>query len=447
MREKISDWGNYPVVQADVQHLRSPDQLSAMISQTPEMIARGLGRCYGDSALSSTIINTRTYGHFISFDEQRGIVRCQAGVSLEDILTVFVPRGWFLPVTPGTKFVTVGGAIASDVHGKSSGSFCDYVVSMCVMKANGEIVECSAAEESEFFETTRGGMGLTGIILEAAIQLIPVETAYIKEETVRCKDLDELMALFDNMGKWTYSVAWIDCVARGSKMGRSVMMRGEHAVQSDLCDTRHQRHPLEIKQMPKLNVPMMFPGFALNNWSVQAFNFSYYHHMPSGVHEHIVDYDTFFYPLDFVNNWNRIYGRRGFTQYQFLLPMSTSYEGLPVLLEKISACGLGSFLAVLKKFGKHNTFISFPYEGYFLALDFPVTKRCFAVLDELDKLVLKYGGRLYMAKDVRMKPEMFFKGYENAKIFCQRIQTWDPEGKFRSLQSKRLGMHDERNFK
>ena len=441
MKQKVANWGNYPVIQADVRSIRSRQEAEQFIQYPGQKIARGLGRCYGDSALSDTILETDRFNCFLDFDAEKGIVTCEAGVSLEDILDALVPRGWFLPVTPGTKFVTVGGAIASDVHGKSAGSFCDHILSMQVMKADGEVVTCSATEEADFFNTTRGGMGLTGLILQATLQLIPIETAYIREETVRCKDLDSVMSLFDNMGKWTYSVAWIDCVARGKNLGRSVMMRGEHARVSDLTNPHMQRDPLNIKAMPKLNVPIMAPNFALNNLSVQAFNWAYYHHMPKGRHEHIVNYDTFFYPLDFVSNWNRIYGRRGFTQYQFVLPMESSYEGLPVLLEKIASCGLGSFLAVLKKFGPHESFISFPRPGFFLALDFPITRRLFALLDDFDKLVLKYGGRLYLAKDVRMKPELFFNGYENANEFCSRIRTWDPNQTFQSLQSRRLNLH------
>ena len=441
MKTKIANWGNYPIVEAELLTLRRKEQASEFIQQSAHTIARGLGRCYGDSALSDTIISTQSFNRFIDFDAERGLVTCEAGVSLADILDVFVPRGWFLPVTPGTKFVSVGGAIAADVHGKSSGSFCDYVLSMQVMKANGEIITCSKTENSEFFETTRGGMGLTGLVLQAVIQLIPVETAYIREETVQCKDLDSVMELFENMGKWTYSVAWIDCVATGKNMGRSIMMRGEHARQADLTSSAQRRDPLNPRRLPKLDVPIMFPNFALNNLSVRAFNMAYYHKCPRGTHEHVVNYDAFFYPLDFVNNWNRIYGRRGFTQYQFLLPMESSREGLPVLLEKISSCGLGSFLAVLKKFGPHENFISFPKHGYFLALDFPITRKLFDLLDDFDKLVLKYGGRLYLAKDVRMKPEMFFQGYENAKAFCERIKKWDPEQKFQSLQSRRLNIH------
>lgn len=441
MKTTIANWGNYPIVEADLLTLRKKEQAAGFVRQAGHAIARGLGRCYGDSALSDTIISTQNFNRFLDFDAEHGVVTCEAGVSLADILDVFVPRGWFLPVTPGTKFVSIGGAIAADVHGKSSGSFCDYVLSMQVMKAHGEVITCSKTENGDFFETTRGGMGLTGIILQATVQLIPVETAYIREETVQCRDLDSVMELFENMGKWTYSVAWIDCVATGKNMGRSVMMRGEHARLDDLTRPAQRRDPLNPRKLPKLDVPIMFPNFALNNLTVQAFNMAYYHKYPKGTHVHVVDYDAFFYPLDFVSNWNRIYGRRGFTQYQFLLPMESSYEGLPVLLEKISSCGLGSFLAVLKKFGPHESFISFPKPGYFLALDFPITRKLFGLLDDFDKLVLKYGGRLYLAKDVRMKPEMFFKGYENAAAFCERIKQWDPEQKFQSLQSRRLNMH------
>lgn len=444
MLTKVTNWGNYPVVEADLLSFDRVEQLLEPLSPAHDVIARGLGRCYGDSALSSTIVSTQRFSKYISFDGQTGVLTCQAGVSLADIIEVFLPRGWFLPVTPGTKFVTVGGAIAADVHGKNhhaEGSFCDHVLNLELLMADGSLVRCSPQENAELFELTCGGMGLTGIITTATIKLRPVETSYIREETMPAANLQEIMDLFEQEDNdWVYSVAWIDCLATGKNMGRSVMMRGEHAKMTELGSLRQRRNPLKVSDPFHLNVPFNFPSIALNSLSVRAFNTAFYHKFPRGRHEHITDYDTFFYPLDFVNNWNRIYGRRGFTQYQFVLPMETSREGLPVLLNKISRSGLGSFLAVLKLFGDQNRLISFPRKGYTLALDFPINRWLFSLFDELDELVMHYGGRLYLAKDVRMSSLMFRKGYPNTERFVAGLRKYDPRGKFSSLQSKRIGV-------
>ena len=440
---KISNWGLYPEIEADVQAIRDAESLSGLLAQPQEKIARGLGRCYGDSALAPVVLSSEHLNRFIEFDKLTGTITCQSGVSLEDVLRLVVPHGWFLPVTPGTKFVTIGGAIAADVHGKNhhvEGSFGQHVQWFTLMGADGQVVTCSREEHAELFETTVGGMGLTGMILSAQFRLKPIQSAYIREETVRAANLFEIMDLFDQSTDWTYSVAWIDCLARGDAMGRSIMMRGEHAKQKELETPRHRRDPLGFSPTVKASVPFHFPSLALNPLTVQAFNFAYFHHCPRGTNRHIVNYDTFFYPLDRVDKWNRIYGRRGFTQYQFVLPKEASREGLPTLLKAITESGLGSFLAVLKLFGHQDSFISFPREGYTLALDFPISNKLFGVLDRLDSMVQDFGGRLYLAKDVRMKPAIFDSGYAHADEFKQRIATGDPDGKFCSLQAHRIGL-------
>lgn len=439
MKTELSNWGNYPKTNADVIGIRDERDAQELLKNRKNCIGRGLGRCYGDSALADNVFDMSRYNRYLSFDPSNGQLICQGGVTLEDILDTFVPRGWFPPVTPGTKFVTVGGAVASDVHGKSHDTFCDHVDWIKVLRADGSITRCSHTENSEFFETTRGGMGLTGLVLEVCFKLNRIETCYLREELVPCKNLETIMDLFEeDTNRFNFSVAWIDCLATGANMGRSIMMRGDHATRDELEAHEHHEDPLRFKGMPKLTVPFNFPNFALNTLTVKAFNMAYYGMNGRKKVEHITTYDNFFYPLDFVNSWNRIYGNRGFTQYQFVLPLARSREGLPVLLDKIAHSGLGSFLAVLKRFGKQNGFISFPMEGYTLALDFPITRKLFPLLDELDELVLKYGGRLYMTKDARMAPQMFDRGYENAALFKQRIREWDPDGVFASLQSKRL---------
>ncbi len=441
---KISDWGNYPVIDAEVGGFDSAEQLRGKLEKPGSVIAYGNGRSYGDASLQSTILLTRRFNKFLSFDEETGTLSCQSGVLLSEILDVFVPRGWFLPVTPGTKLITVGGAIAADVHGKNhhvDGSFGQHVVSMDVMRNDGSTITCSPTENADFFQITVGGMGLTGIILSAVFKLRKIETAYIREETVRAANLNEIMDSFEASGDWTYSVAWIDCLAKGDAMGRSIMMRGEHAAAGELLSPSRQRAPLVPKPGLQLGVPINFPNFALNKLTMNAFNFAYYNKCRPGTHRSIVDYNAFFYPLDAIDDWNRIYGKRGFTQYQFVIPKEAGREGMARILKRITESGLGSFLAVLKLFGEQEGFMSFPMAGYTLALDFPISQKAMDLFRELDAMVAGFGGRLYLAKDSRMDAEMFNKTYPNAADFRQAIALLN-EGatQFKSLQSTRIGV-------
>ncbi|NNJ70048.1 MAG: FAD-binding oxidoreductase [Kiritimatiellales bacterium] len=440
----ISDWGNYPVIEAEVSGFDTADQLRSKLEHPGDVIAFGNGRSYGDSSLQERVLLTRRFNKFLAFDDSTGELRCQAGVLLSEILDVFVPRGWFLPVTPGTKLITIGGAIAADVHGKNhhvDGSFGQHVISMDVMRSDGSIITCSPTEHAEFFKITVGGMGLSGLILNATFKLRRIETAYIREETIRAANLDEIMDCFEASGDWTYSVAWIDCLARGDAMGRSIMMRGEHLKRDELTDPSRKQEPLILKGGVKLGVPFRFPNFALNPLTMKAFNVAYYHKCRPGAHLHVTDYNSFFYPLDAIDNWNRIYGRRGFTQYQFVIPKEAGREGMRRILKRITESGLGSFLAVLKLFGEQNSFMSFPMAGYTLALDFPISLKAMDLFKELDAMVADYGGRLYLAKDSRMDAAMFEKTYPNADAFRQSIATLNQgPTRFSSLQSKRIGI-------
>ncbi|WP_372796773.1 FAD-binding protein [Pontiella sp.] len=443
---KISDWGNYPVIEAEVNGFDTTEQLKRQLEQPGEVIAFGNGRSYGDASLQNKILLTRRFNKFLSFDRETGELCCQAGVLLAEILDVFVPKGWFLPVTPGTKLITVGGAIAADVHGKNhhvDGSFGQHIRSMDVMRNDGSVVTCSPEENAEFFNVTVGGMGLSGIILNATFRLRKIETAYIREESVRAANLDEIMDGFEASDAWTYSVAWIDCLAKGDALGRSILMRGEHASESDLIEQAHRTKPLAVKKGLPLGIPVTFPNFALNPLSMKAFNFAYYNKTRPGTHAHVVDYNQFFYPLDAVDNWNRIYGKRGFTQYQFVIPKEAGREGMRKILTRITESGLGSFLAVLKLFGEQDSFMSFPMAGYTLALDFPISVKAMGLFRELDAMVADYGGRLYLAKDSRMDAAMFEKTYPNADEFRQAIAMLNEGGtRFASLQSKRIGITD-----
>ncbi len=439
---KITNWGNYPVIDAKVYSPSSIDEVKKIVSSSSELIARGLGRCYGDSSLNHTILSTLRLNHILAFDEQTGMIACEAGVSFSELLDVFVPHGFFLPVTPGTKFITVGGAIASDIHGKNhhvAGSFSNHLHSMKVLLSDGAVIQCSKTENTDLFWSTCGGMGLTGIILEATFQMLKVETAYIRQRIIKTKNIDEAFDAFETNKHWTYSVAWIDCLAKGNSLGRSALILGEHATREEVG--YRYRDSLKIAKKFSIPVPVFLPDFVLNTQTVKIFNEIRYATYFS--HDSFVEYEPFFYPLDSILDWNKIYGKRGFTQYQFVLPKDSSKEGLKKILTTIAASGEGSFLAVLKLFGKQDGILSFPQEGFTLALDFPISSTTLTLFILLDSLVNDYGGRLYLSKDVRMTKDTFEKGYSNSKKFSTLKKKFDTTQKFQSLQSKRIGIYSD----
>jgi FAD/FMN-containing dehydrogenase len=427
-------WGMYPKVENRVFDFKQPEELQQVIDQNSHLIPYGNGRSYGDSAISQHIINVKPKDYFISFNEELGLLHVEAGVLLGEILESFVPRGWFLKVTPGTKLITVGGAIASDVHGKNhhvEGCFSECVEEFRIMLADGAVVSCSKIKEPELFRATCGGMGLTGVILDAKIYLKKINSQYIDQTTIKTKNLKETFEAFEEYQDQPYSVAWIDCLAKDDEIGKCLLMVGDFRDDGKL----------DYKRKPQLSIPFNFPSFALNNWSVRAFNWLYYGKVKERVSKQRVDIDTFFYPLDAIGHWNRIYGKGGFTQYQFIFPKETSYEGLEAVLSAISDSGKGSFLAVLKLYGKANeNYLSFPIEGYSLALDFKIEKGLFELLDELDKIVLKYQGRIYLTKDVRVSKETFEQGYPQIERFREYREKNNMIEKFQSLQSKRVGI-------
>lgn len=441
MKKIIANWGNYPVIESDEKEFSFADQLSEKLLTANEIIARGNGRCYGDASLAKNTISTLKYDKVLSFDLEKGIFECQSGLTLDKILEIIVPKGWFLPVTPGTKFITVGGAVASDVHGKNhhvDGSFSNHIIEMDVHLANGEVLTCSPNFNSDLFWATCGGMGLTGIITRIKFDLKKIESACIKQKQIKAKNLEEVIHLFEEYKHYTYSVAWIDCLKKGKNFGRSILILGEHAKLEEL-DEKKQKQPLKLPEKKQITFPFTLPSFVLNPFTVKAFNFLYYNKNLKKEINNIVSYEPFFYPLDAILHWNRGYGKKGFVQYQFVLPLQ-SKQGLIEILKRISDEGLGSFLAVLKVFGKQNDLISFPTEGYTLALDFPVRKGLFEFLDELDKIVLNYGGRIYLSKDARMKPEIFWDSYSNAPKFLNILKKYNPSFKINSIQAVRLNI-------
>jgi FAD/FMN-containing dehydrogenase len=413
--------------------------LKEVLKSEGSFIPRGNGRCYGDASLAEVTVSTLKYDKILLFDTVNGILECQSGITLDQVLEVIVPKGWFLPVTPGTKFITVGGAVASDVHGKNhhvDGCFSHHVLEMDVLVGNGETITCSPTYYPDLFEATCGGMGLTGVITRVKFDLKKIETSYIRQKQIKAKNLDEVLRLFDEYKHYTYSVAWIDCLKKGKGFGRSILILGEHATINDLNEKRKQ-DPLKLPKKKQITFPFNLPWWILNTFTVKAFNFLYYNKNTRREINNVVSYEPFFYPLDAILHWNRGYGKKGFIQYQFVLPLEAK-DGLVEIMNRISDAGMGSFLAVLKVFGKQDSLISFPKEGYTLALDFPVRKGLMEFLDELDEIVLKHGGRLYMSKDARMKPAVLEAGYPMLQQFKNIVNKYNPNHKLRSVQSDRL---------
>lgn len=428
----LMSWGRYPKVKNRVFHLEKDAMLKAIIAKYNPVIPYGNGRSYGDSALNDTIIHMKPHNYFIHFNEKSGLLHVQSGVLLSEILESFVPRGWFLKVTPGTRLITIGGAIASDVHGKNhhiEGCFSECIKEFDIMLESRQVVTCSKETTPELFKATCGGMGLTGIILNAKIYLKKINSQYIDQTTIKTQNLKETFEAFEEYKSSHFSVAWIDCLAKADNIGRCLLMVGDFRNDGQL----------DYSNQKKLSIPFDFPTFALNNWSVRSFNWLYYKKVKERVSKQKVNIDTFFYPLDTIEHWNRIYGKNGFTQYQFILPIESSYVGLKAVLKTISDSGKGSFLAILKLHGKANdNYLSFPMEGYSLALDFKMEKGLFELLEKLDEIIIKYKGRIYLTKDVRVSKEVFEQGYPQIETFRQYRKEHKMDKKFQSLQSKRV---------
>jgi len=432
---KLNSWGGYPQFEKNVAHtFEKTQQLSEILSLPIDFIPYGNGRSYGDSALNKDQLFIKPYHYFLSFDEVSGVLHCQAGAMLSEILEIFVPQGWFLRVTPGTRFVTVGGAIASDVHGKNHhlvGTFSDHIVEFTMMLPDSSMVVCSPRKNIELFRATCGGMGLTGVILSAKIKLQAIQSSQMDQVTVKIGNLKGMCEAFEEYANYTYLVAWVDCMAKGDDLGRGLLFAGEHAERGELI----------FDNKVKADLPFIMPQMILNHYSVKAFNMIYYAKERAEVSRQGVSINSFFYPLDAITNWNRAYGKKGFIQYQFVLPKEVGYAGLKLMLKYISDSGKGSFLAVLKLFGKANSnYLSFPMEGYTLALDFKIEPGLFDLLSVLDSIVVEFGGRFYLAKDARVSKGVFESGYPDVGLFRNIRQRLNAVEKFNSLQSRRVGI-------
>ena len=439
---KLAGWGNYPELDCNIVRPRNEQELRDALKKGAA-IARGNGRAYGDSALNQNqTIDMRQFNRMLDFNNANGLLTVEAGVLLADIIETFLGRGWFPAVTPGTKFVTIGGLIAADVHGKNhhkDGSFASFIEWIDVRVSESEVRRCSRHQDSDLFAWTIGGMGLTGIIEKAAFYLRPVQSGWIEQTTWIAENLDQCLMKMRETSSSTYSVAWIDCLSRGPSLGRSILMLGEHAEAENLPQD-YAADPFKTPRRRSARVPFTLPPFLLNQFTIRAFNALYYWNGKRNVGSALVDWDSYFYPLDSIKDWNKIYGRNGFMQFQCAIPDALSQAGLSQLLELISRNGSGSFLAVLKQFGTERTGLSFPMRGFTLALDFPINKSTLKLASQLDKIVLAHQGRFYLAKDSRMSIETWNKSEPRGPSFRAFRQNHRLNERFSSAQSQRLGL-------
>lgn len=439
-RNKITGWGNYPVLEGESLDADSEEAVRDFVSKPNRFTPRGNGRSYGDSALGQNLLSSLTLNRILAFDKTTGILHSQSGVLLSAILEVIVPAGFFIPVIPGTKFITIGGAVASDVHGKNHfkhGSFAQHVLEIKLQLATGETVLCSPKTEEQLFWATCGGMGLTGFILEVKLQLIKVETSWLLQQHIPCSGLSGIFEAFKKNNSCDHKVAWLNLSPRVNT-GIGVFTYANHCTLQNLPES-HKESALKLNQKRPLSLPFFLPRFLMNGFTLRVLNL--FQRIGYSVHKKptIIPFENFFFPLDSILNWNRVYGRSGFMQYQYVLPNAFAEEGTRQILEILSKANDKCMLAVVKEFGpcSEKALLSFPMPGYTLSLDFKMSPTLFALFDKFDEVVLKYGGRLYLAKDARMSKKMM-EGYPKLNEFRDIVQKVNPDGKFTSAQVERI---------
>lgn len=440
---KLSGWGANLRVDCLLAEPAYPSEVAATLDRRGS-IARGLGRSYGDCAINAggQVLGTTKMDRFLGFDELTGTLICEAGVSLANIIEIFAPRGWFPMITPGTKFVTVAGCIANDIHGKAhhaQGCFSNCVDSMTVLLASGEVVTASRSEHTELFWATFGGMGLLGVVLTATIRLRKIETTYFHQKSIRVRNLQEMMgALDEHDHTFPYSVATLDVFATGPQLGRGVLTVGDHAGLSQL-PPRLAANPLRVSGPPKITVPFELPEISLNPLSMRVVNAVIQRIQASAAP--LGHYEAFFYPLDKIAEWNRGYGKRGFTQYQFVIPFDNGLREMRKILTTILSSGQLPFLNVLKRLGKESGgVLSFPREGYTFAIDFPIRENTEVLLRRLDAMVVDAGGRIYLGKDSYTDAATFRTMYPEVAGWLKTKAKYDPHGIFTSNLGRRVGL-------
>lgn len=443
--KNLEGWGRYPRHEAlAARPERIGEVRDALLDREGKpVLAYGLGRSYGDAALieDGRVVLTERLNRMLDFDPESGWLRVESGVSLKEIIETFLPRGFFPPVVPGTQFVTVGGALGCNIHGKNhhvDGAFGDHVRRVELLTANNEIVVCDAQNEPELFWATVGGMGMTGLILSLELQLERVEGPAIEMESIRVNNLNEFFEVSDESADYTHTVSWIDCVQQGSSMGRGIFMRGKHAPRG----VRTSPSPLDsVAEFAQklVNVRSLESDLWLNKATIKLFNEAYFRKTSAGTTKSTVHYVPFFFPLDMVDNWNYLYGSRGFLQYQVVVP---DRSAIREILEVVSKSGMASFLAVIKEFGDvDHGGLSFPMKGITLAMDFPnFGPSLLTMLDRLDEIVIAAGGRVYLAKDARLSLENFRKMYPEWRAWKEVRDAWDPGAVFQSDLGRRLGL-------
>jgi FAD/FMN-containing dehydrogenase len=419
VKPPFESWGRYPAYDATLKPLHWQGDFPAAIAGVHTgALAVGMGRSYGDVCLlkDGTLLPTTSMDRLLAFDTATGLLTAEAGITLAQILAFAVPRGFFLPVTPGTKYVTLGGAIANDIHGKNhhvAGTFGSHVTQFELVRSDGTRLHCSPTENPDYYAATIGGLGLTGVITWAQLRMKPIVTRMIDYQGIQFHGIDEFLELTQQAANVEYTVSWIDCTSTGKNFMRGVFMQGDHS---------QVPAPLKPSAKPKLVFPFELPGFALNRMSVGAFNALYFHKQMKPRVSALQDYEPFFYPLDIALHWNKMYGKRGLLQFQYAMPWEHAREGTVAVLQEVAKSGLASFLAVLKVFGDVPSpgMMSFPKPGITLALDFPIKpEKSFALFDRLAAMTLEFGGRLYPAKDARMTAPQFQAFYPQWETFAR----------------------------
>ena len=443
----LTGWGRISPTRAELAEPASVAAAARLLETAAAargLIARGLGRSYNNAAqcAGGVVISTTRLNRIIGLDPATGLVTCEAGVSLEQLMVAGLPAGWFVPVSPGTRQVTVGGAIAADVHGKNhhvAGSFARHVRSFDILLPGGELRTVTEGSDPELFWATAGGMGLTGLVVRAVIQLKRVATSRLRVDTVRTADIDETMAtLAEHDRVFGYTVAWSDSLARGASLGRSVITSGDFAAPADLPP---EADPFAFRPGARLGVPAWFPPGLVNRYTVALANEAWYRKAPRSRQGELQTIGTFFHPLDGIRNWNRVYGPGGFRQYQYALPFGQE-AAVRRSFELVSRARAASFVTVLKRFGEGDPgFLSFPAPGWTLALDVPArTPGLAGLLGALDRLVVEAGGRVYLAKDSRVPPDVLAEMYPRLAEFKKLRAEFDPDGMLASDLSRRLGL-------